>query len=110
VLLIGIGLMTIAGFAGLREDELECEEAVAHLQKCCPDFHVPPDYCQYKSGPACGETTLPALSIRDSHCVQDKDCQGLADAYLCQEAAGREPVVLNSIDGVTTDTREPLCE
>jgi hypothetical protein len=73
--------MLVAG-GGLREDELECEEAVAHLQDCCPGFAdatlqcVHSDYCTH---------TEPALFIDESTCILARSCDEVIQSGICQK-------------------------
>ncbi len=74
-------LMTSQRASGLREDDLKCEEAVAHLNDCCPNFDLSKISCSYKSG--CGSTQYAELGIEDSVCIQNKDCKTLIAEGIC---------------------------
>src|SRR5262245_36529710 len=64
--LAALGLSTLVAGGGLREDEIDCEQAAAHLEECCPGFHAGAVLrCEYDDG--CG-IILPDLSIDDSQC------------------------------------------
>src|SRR5688572_22243328 len=45
--LLGVFLCSLVVGPGFREDEVSCEEAVAHLDECCPDFDETPMNCTY---------------------------------------------------------------
>jgi hypothetical protein len=87
ILLVG----AIVCCEGLREDELLCEEAAAHLQSCCPGFDVTSLSCSYTSG--CGSTTYPALSIAASQCINGESCAALVSGNVCQRAQQAKSVV-----------------
>jgi hypothetical protein len=69
------------GDLGLREDELDCEEAVAYLDTCCPDFAGGSIACVYTSG--CDTTTQPAISIEESQSILGQSCAQIVAAGLC---------------------------
>ena len=78
-------LLRAAGFAwilvpltcsGIHDDELRCEEAVAHLQGCCPNFRATKINCQDTT--SCGNTTArPQLTLDQSNCILDRSCDDL---------------------------------
>jgi hypothetical protein len=70
--------------AGLRNDEIECEEATAHLHDCCGGFDPSNFHCKYVEG--CDSTTHPDLSIQTSVCIQDQSCDALKARGLCDAA------------------------
>jgi hypothetical protein len=76
---------------GLGEEEVECQEAVAHLMHCCPGLTVQPNACDY-SGEACSGGTVPAFSATTSRCIRAKSCAQLADDGLCFATRGLAPV------------------
>jgi hypothetical protein len=75
---------------GFREDEVECEQAIAHVAECCPDFHAGEVDCTYTDHIDCNDnvtgTEYPALSIDDSHCLQKKRCDELVTSGDCTRA------------------------
>jgi hypothetical protein len=95
--LVGAGICC----AGIREDELLCEEAAAHLNDCCPGFDVSSLSCSYNSG--CGSTTFPALSIRASQCINGESCATLVSSDVCQRAQKALPVTENEASTGTGD-------
>ena len=82
---LSIAAMVLLGMSGLREDEIECEHAMAHLGACCPDFAVEADVCDYDDG--CGTTSLTVLSIDQSECIQDTSCEEIEELDLCARVA-----------------------
>lgn len=81
LLLGAAALSTLVAGGGLRQDELDCEEAVAHLQDCCPDFANATIACVASSG--CTESD-PALSIKESACVIARSCADVVATGLCE--------------------------
>jgi len=101
LLLFGV-LVISAGFAvGMREDELECEQAAATLDDCCPGFVVTALDCTYSSG--CGTTSYPALSLTEARCITGMACSELIDRKVCERAATASAVIVDEDGGVTGD-------
>jgi hypothetical protein len=69
---------------GIRQDEFDCENAVAHLQQCCPGFDASAIDCTYSN--YCGPV-YPALSISQSDCIRGKSCETIRAAGVCERAA-----------------------
>lgn len=83
----GLIVATVTCGPALREDEVQCEEAVAHMQSCCPGgFPEPQTYCRYTAG-ACNDSR-PALSVEESQCIQKTDCATLVNSGVCERAKG----------------------
>jgi hypothetical protein len=106
VLLTAVLVGAVVCCVGIREDELLCEEAAAHLTNCCPGFNVSALSCSYNSG--CGSTTYPALSIRASQCINGESCATLVASDVCQRAQQATPVTENEASTGTGD--EELAE
>jgi hypothetical protein len=85
---------------GIRQDEFDCENAVAHLQECCPGFSGSSVSCTYNAG-ACGGTTYPALDITTSDCIRQASCGTLVSQGICDRAM-RAPLGSSSITSTTT--------
>lgn len=83
-------LVSSRGASGLREDDLQCEQAASHLEECCPGFDVTKLSCAFSSG--CGDTRYTAFSIAESECIQDTDCKTLIANGVCARAQGRTEV------------------
>jgi hypothetical protein len=82
--LAALGLSTLMADGGLREDEIDCEQAVAYLQQCCPEFSQNETLqCEYSDG--CG-VTQPALSIPESQCILGETCAQLVANGICTRA------------------------
>jgi len=75
-----------------REDVLSCEEAVAHLDECCPGFDLKRVQCRYyyHIDRGCGTDTVthvePDIELSDSHCIRDSNCDKLQSQGNCDPA------------------------
>jgi len=98
LLAVGVLVLTSGWLAGFREDELECEQAVAKLVECCPDFSTNVIECNYATG--CGSTTYPALSIDQSQCIGDLSCSEIVANKICERARFVDPVVVGEDGGI----------
>jgi hypothetical protein len=82
--LAALGLSTLVASGGLREDEIDCEKAVAYLQGCCPGFAQSETLaCEFVDG--CGVID-PALSISQSECILGESCAQLVASGVCERA------------------------
>jgi len=80
-------LFVLLGCAGIREDELACEDAVSHLQGCCSGFTGSNVDCTYEAG-GCGEGAVyPELDVRQSACIRGESCAQLRSTGVCARAA-----------------------
>jgi hypothetical protein len=77
----------------LREDVISCEDALARLEACCPDFDITRVYCTYYSyrSNGCARTSSarevrPALSLPESECVRATSCAALVESGVCARA------------------------
>lgn len=76
-----------------REDVIQCEEAVARLERCCPDFDGSRVLCNYyfrfdtsTCGPRTTDSIHPALALSESRCVLDTSCEALVGQGVCERA------------------------
>lgn len=92
--------------AGFRHDELECEEAVAHLERCCgalPAGRVSCEYDEWECGSRyddytgeeeCGcsgiEYDFPDLHGQTSDCIRERTCDELRATGICADALDPE--------------------
>ena len=88
LLALGVALFcTSAATCGVREDELQCEETVAHLQDCCPGYD--PDFhaidCTYKPPGPCVSEELPSLATSTAKCIRDLSCDIIRTKGLCEQ-------------------------
>jgi hypothetical protein len=79
-LLIGViasvALFGMKAEGEFRKDELECENAVAHLQDCCGATFAPVD-CTFVAGGCGAPDKPPQLSVAQSQCLQTLTCSDL---------------------------------
>jgi len=105
-----------------REDVIQCEEAVARLEKCCPDFDGSRVLCNYYYSfdtgicqPTTTQSIQPALNLSESQCVRDTSCDDLVVKNVCRRAQDAKTytsrVVSDNGDASTTDrqTHPPVC-
>jgi hypothetical protein len=77
-----LALLSLVASGGLREDEIDCEEAVAHLDECCPGFAKATSMsCTFGTG--C-EQSLPELTVDESRCVTAASCDEIRSRNLCE--------------------------
>lgn len=76
-----------------REDVIQCEEAIARLQRCCPDFDGSRVLCNYyfrfdtsTCGPRRTDSVHPALNLSESRCVLSTTCEDLVGQEVCTRA------------------------
>ncbi len=82
---LGIGVLFACGDP-LRQDELDCEEAVSVLEGCCPGFYGSELQCVYSAPQTCGPTTYPALSEDAAACIRGESCSQLVSSGVCARA------------------------
>jgi hypothetical protein len=84
VLVVAGGAPTAQGF---RQDEVECEDAVAYLASCCSGFPEHDVQCDYVAG--CDTNEYPSLTPSESECILDRSCSELADG-ICKRVLARQ--------------------
>ena len=104
-----------------REDTLTCEEALAHLQECCPGFDPAAVACRYyySSNSGCGTTTEnheePAFDLPESRCIRNKSCADLVGGNVCPRAQkavqyiDRKTTSFGSDPSNVHQTHPPVC-
>jgi hypothetical protein len=60
--------------AAIREDEVECEEAVAHLTECCSGFDPTRIRCEYVAPQGCSGGSHPELDVETSRAIRALSC------------------------------------
>lgn len=73
--------------ATFDEEEVKCEEAVAHLAECCGNLHAKQFFCEFISGNGCGGGREPDFDISESRFVRDQSCAELNQNDVCAWAA-----------------------
>ena len=97
-----VALMFACG--DMRQDELDCEEAVSHLQDCCPGFDSRRIECIYETGCT---PQIPAISIQQSQCIRDESCSALVASGVCQRAQNAQTVTDSAQN--STPVSETVC-
>jgi hypothetical protein len=104
----GIAVLFACG-APLRQDELDCEEAVSVLESCCPEFQASQLQCVYDDQ-GCSGTTYPALSEGDSACIRSETCATLVSSGVCSRAQSARSYTLGgSSDPDETQPPAAVC-
>lgn len=94
----------LRGFAfacdDVRQDELDCEEAVAQLQHCCSALDTRSISCEYRA-PGC-ETDAedPDIGLAESRCIRERSCEYLVKSGVCERAAHLEDTQLSGTEAL----------
>jgi hypothetical protein len=104
---LSIAALMLLGFSGLREDEIECEHAMAHLAACCPEFAVEEGVCNYNDG--CGTTRLTVLTVDTSECIQERSCDEIEELDLCARVAQLAQPVIRDTASSGAATQALVC-
>jgi hypothetical protein len=83
--IVGMALAVPLACGAIREDEFQCENAVAHLKACCPVFNAMGVACNYGTG--CGVTVYPVLDVQQSKCIERESCDTIRKTGLCEAVA-----------------------
>jgi len=103
-----------------REDVIQCEEAVARLTSCCPDFDGSRVLCNYyysydesTCSPSQTRFVHPALSLDESGCVIDTSCEALRANGVCKRAQEARTytsdVIADNSRPARSDSHPPVC-
>ena len=76
-----LAMMTMT--CGVREDELRCEEAAAHLAECCAGFMPSILDCTFVPADGCSPPHEPSISIENSRCIDGLSCEQINKTDLC---------------------------
>jgi hypothetical protein len=68
---------------GIREDETQCEEVVAHLAECCPGLDPKRYRCEHVVADGCTGGTEPDFGIELSKTLRKLDCDDLVAGNWC---------------------------
>jgi hypothetical protein len=89
-----------------REDVIQCEEALARLERCCPDFDGSRVLCNYyfqldtsTCGPTKTDSVEPALALSESRCVLDTSCEDLRAKDVCKRAEEARTYTRHRVEG-----------
>ena len=94
--LLGTFLCSLAVGPGFRKDEVSCEEAVAHLDDCCPDFDETQLNCTYAD--QCSNV-YPDLKVAESECIREASCDEIRARNLCAIRPVYEEQGTRSLEG-----------
>lgn len=72
----------------LEENQLECEQALAHLEECCPALDAP-----HACGDGCDSVTL---TLDSSQCLKDSSCAEIQAANMCARVMEVSSLVVTS--------------
>ena len=84
VITAGAVALVFACGDALQQDELDCEEAVSHLQDCCRGLATSGVRCVDHQG--CDYSEYPDISEQQSACIRAESCQELVANGVCQHA------------------------
>jgi hypothetical protein len=102
---VAAAVLVALACGNVREDELECEEAVAKLDSCCQDFDPSPIQCTFDSG--CGATTYPDLDEDTSRCIRSESCDVIVSSGVCARALRSRPNNMTDNEGAAGDPATP---
>ena len=74
----------------LHQDELDCEEAVSHLEACCPGFVASSNLRCIYDDPGCGTVTEPAIPEDAAGCIRNKSCDTVVQDGVCAAIASAQ--------------------
>jgi len=87
---VGLGLTAQGGFGvSSFEEELKCEEAVAHLDECCSSID-PADFDCHVRWDGCDPPEQKEIDVDESECIRELSCSQLRDRGVCDRAANVE--------------------
>ncbi len=72
----------------IREDEVECEEAVAHLVQCCPGFDPTKVNCEYLAPQGCSGGRQPELDVDTSRAIRRLACAEVESTWCTYGGPG----------------------
>jgi hypothetical protein len=84
---VGVAL----GCGGIDDDELACEDALSHLEDCCPKFDIHRFQCANQSD--CSTAVPTDLTQTASDCIRSHSCSDALSSGLCDRmmAVAAEP-------------------
>ncbi len=92
VLSLPRGMTRATGEEPDAADELECEEAVARLVKCCPDLQPSTVNCDYRVEEGCDTscTYYPDIGPSEGKRIRSLSCAEVAAEGICSRVAGED--------------------
>jgi hypothetical protein len=95
-LLVALTLLASAACDTLHPEELDCEEAVAYYQKCCPSGPSPSIQCIDSVGFQVTSTRPPDISELQSVCLRAMSYDELVAGGYCAAASAFQPSNANA--------------
>jgi hypothetical protein len=89
---------------GLRQDEIDCEQAVSYLQGCCPNLDPSNVVCVHDRG--CSTHIDPELTIAESQCILATSCHDAIATGICERLRAL-PQPMDNDAGVEVNTPHP---
>ena len=78
-----VALASLSAF-GVDKEELDCEQAVAHLIACCPGFDARSIVCEHGAGCG-GSSSRVDLNLARSGCILGASCEDLVASGACEQ-------------------------
>jgi len=82
LLLLCAAALAPAIVGGFEKGEILCEEAVAHMDECCPDFMAAAYNCDNFVG--CGTSSPPDITPSLSECIRNLTCDEVVANGWCE--------------------------
>jgi len=74
---LGALVAIVLSCGSIRDEELQCEEAVSRLEECCTNLSAG----RFSCDPGCNSSV--DLTERASACVRDRSCEELSSRGIC---------------------------
>jgi hypothetical protein len=91
LLLLLVCSLRVSSPAAIREDEIDCEEAVAHLADCCPSFAAQKFNCEHLAPQACEGGYEPDIDVPTSRLIRSLSCAETEEGHWCSYPTGGNP-------------------
>jgi hypothetical protein len=94
--LLAVAVFVLPGAGSFTEAEFQCEEAAITLDDCCAELATSSLSCSRQTG-CSGETTRPpVLTVAESECIEDLECDALVAAGICERVDARQSELENN--------------
>ncbi len=105
--LVAAGATLLVADGGLRQDEIDCEQAVSYLEGCCPAASLRPVACVRNDG--CFVDVYPDLSIAESQCILATSCQDAIAHGVCDRLSQLPPTMEDDAGDLVNTPHPPVC-
>lgn len=94
-IVLGAVIFLVFACGGIDDNELKCEEAVAHLEDCCPGVDARRFTCDNEQ--TCVPSSTPDFYEKASECITSRTCDELKNQGKCDafEAIANDPYPSN---------------